>query len=114
MASDFSRKSLPHAGTARTRDRRYGSWRWRNTAKAVIARDRGVCRVVQGCPRKGRIADHIIPVFDGMPDSLFFGLDNLRASCFRHNTDRGIVERMKREGAASSGPTAVVTRDYSR
>jgi hypothetical protein len=56
------------------------------------------------------VADHIVPVWDEMPDDLFFAAANLRASCHRHNTQRGIAARYNRETV----DTAVVTADYSK
>jgi hypothetical protein len=58
------------------------------------------------------MADHIISVYPGMPDALFFGLSNLRAACRFHNSARGVAARLERETATI--PTgAVVTKDYS-
>jgi hypothetical protein len=89
--------SLSSATPSQPRDRRYGSRRWRITAKAVLDRDLHVCRIVKGCPRRAAVADHIIPVYDGMPDALFFDPRNLRAGCRPHNTARGVAARLDRE-----------------
>jgi hypothetical protein len=89
-------------------DRRYGSRRWRQTAKMVLRRDFYVCRIVEGCPIRASVADHVIPTYPGMPDSLFFGLHNLRAGCQGHNKARGFAPEVK-----SAGSSAVVTKDYS-
>jgi 5-methylcytosine-specific restriction endonuclease McrA len=43
------------------------------------------------------VCDHIIPVSPEMPDSLFLDPANLRASCKRHNTARGVAARLERE-----------------
>jgi hypothetical protein len=101
--ADLSPQSVP----ARS-DRRYGSRRWRQTAKAVLRRDLYVCRIVEGCPVRASVADHVIPTYPGMPDSLFFGLGNLRAGCQGHNKARGFAPEVK-----PAGSTAVVTKDYS-
>jgi 5-methylcytosine-specific restriction endonuclease McrA len=96
----------------RTTDRRYGSNRWRKTAKAVLVRDLYVCRIVPGCPVRATVADHIIPAAPEMSDSLFFGMDNLRAGCKDHNILRGKAARLERESAAQA-PTDVERGDYS-
>jgi 5-methylcytosine-specific restriction endonuclease McrA len=67
--------------------------------------------VVAGCSEPANVADHIIPVHPGMPDGLFYGLDNLRAACRDHNLARGFAERLSVE---PSRPSSVVTRDYTR
>jgi hypothetical protein len=95
-------------------DPRYHSRRWQRVAKAVLERDNHHCRIAPGCPERATIADHILPVFKGMTDELFFGMGNLRAACRRHNTARGVAARLEREAAPAEKPTAVVTRDYTR
>jgi hypothetical protein len=98
----------------RTTDPRYGSNRWRKIAKRVLARDGYVCRIVPGCRFPAKMADHIIEVYPGMPDSLFFGMGNLRAGCAYHNTARGIAARLKRESEPEApAPSDVVTEDYT-
>ena len=72
----------------------------------MLNRDAWTCRVVPGCPEPASVADHIIPVHDGMPDALFFALSNLRAACRNHNLARGWTEHLV-------PVTAVVTKDYS-
>jgi hypothetical protein len=42
------------------------------------------------------VADHIIPVDPEMPDWLFFDPNNLRGSCKRHNTARGVAAGLER------------------
>jgi hypothetical protein len=102
-------------------DPRYGSYRWRiRTRLPVLRRDGWRCWV-QGCEAKGDVADHIRPVYPGMPDSEFFDQSRLRASCRAHNIARaytgteheaafGMVDRRRRPAAR----TSVITRDYTR
>ena len=47
----------------------------------------------------GNVADRISAVYDGMPDAEFDFEANLRASCRRHNTARGVAARLERETA---------------
>lgn len=77
------------AHTKKSTDYRYGTHRWKRTRLAVIRRDLGICRIVAGCPTPANVADHITPVYPGMPDSLFFDMRNLRAACRQHNLARG-------------------------
>lgn len=95
------------------RDKRYGSRRWRDTAKAVLARDLYVCRIAPGCSNRATVADHVLEVYPGMPDHLFFGMENLRAGCKDHNILRGKAARLERETAVVEKPTAVVRGDYT-
>jgi 5-methylcytosine-specific restriction endonuclease McrA len=97
----------------KVKDRRYGTQQWRKTAKAVLRRDMGICRVVKGCSEPGTAADHIIPVAPGMPNGLFFGMSNLRASCRTHNLARGFAAQLDAP-ADSTPPTTVIRKDYSR
>jgi hypothetical protein len=76
-------------------DRRYSSPKWKRVRLIVLDRDRH-CYVVN-CPELANVADHILPVYPGMPDSEFYALTNLRASCKRHNTARGVAARLQRE-----------------
>jgi len=60
-------------------DPRYKSHAWRQTRKAVLARDRHECQVkLEGCTKVAKHVDHITPVADG---GSFFLHSNLRASC---------------------------------
>lgn len=84
--------------TAPQRDPRYGKRRWRETS--LIVRNRAGFRCwVPGCERRATVADHIVPVSSGLSDFEFHHLSNLRASCHKHNTVRGMVERFERETA---------------
>lgn len=87
-------------------DRRYHTKRWQRVRLRVLNRDGWTCRVVAGCPMQASVADHVIPVYEGMPDAQFFGPDNLRAACRNHNLARGLTEHLQPTGA-------VVTKDYS-
>jgi hypothetical protein len=73
------------------------------------------------------VADHISPVYPGMPDSEFFSERNLRASCRPHNIARGFAAGLERDLAGAPetvtrprfGParlprTRVITADYTR
>ena len=77
-------------------DKRYGTKHWRETAKLVLVRDLYQCYVTT-CEEHGAMADHINPVYPGMPDSEFFDMGNLRASCKRHNWARGVAARLLRD-----------------
>lgn len=90
-------------------DVRYGSRTWKRQRLRVLNRDNWICRVVPDCTVRASIADHILPVYPGMPDDLFFGLDNLRASCRRHNWARGVAARLDRE----SGGSSALAKDYT-
>lgn len=72
-----------------TRDRRYGSMRWRRLAKSVVAGYFQCWR--PGCFRPATVADHIIAVYPGMPDAEFFSHDNLRPSCDPCNRGRALL-----------------------
>jgi len=98
--------------TTRTSDPRYSARRWSKVAKRILRRDGWVCRIVADCPTPATVADHIIPVFPGMPDSLFFGEDNLRAGCRDHNLARGHAARLEEVRTPES--TSVVRGDYTR
>jgi 5-methylcytosine-specific restriction endonuclease McrA len=59
-------------------DRSYGTQAWRNTAKAAIERDRGICRI---CGRIGaNTAHHIRAKRDGGTDDLS-NLEAVHGSC---------------------------------
>lgn len=102
--------ATPPATGHRT-DPRYKSRRWKKVRIRVLNRDRWTCQVAPGCTIRGNVCDHVIPVYDGMPDALFFGEGNLRAACRGHNIARGLVP----EPAESPDPTpsSVITGDYS-
>jgi hypothetical protein len=74
----------------------------------MVTFDGGAMCWVRDCYRPGDVADHIRPVYPGMPDSEFYDWSNLRPSCRRHNLFKGHAEALARE---TSG---VVTSDYSR
>jgi 5-methylcytosine-specific restriction endonuclease McrA len=90
----------------RTTDRRYHTKRWQRVRLRVLNRDGWICRAAQGCPKPASVADHIIPVYGGMPDDLYFGPGNLRAACRNHHLARGLTEHLHQDAA-------VITRDYS-
>jgi len=91
---------------SRRTDRRYHGSKWRRTAQLVTRNGTAGCWA-PGCYRVGDVADHIRPVYPGMPDSEFYDRSNLRPSCRRHNVFRGFAEALERE---TSG---VVTADYT-
>jgi 5-methylcytosine-specific restriction endonuclease McrA len=97
-----SRFSLPRI----VHDRRYGLKRWQKLRLRILNRDNWVCRIVVGCTTRATIADHIIPVYPGMPDREFFDPNNLRAACRDHNLARAAAAKL--EPAAS-----VETKDYT-
>ncbi len=88
----------------RKMDRRYGSRRWKAVRLRVLHRDLWRC-YVPDCPLPANVADHIDTVYPGMPDAWFFDEANLRASCKRHNTARGVAARLERELNASGWRT---------
>ena len=94
------RSAVADAGQSRptTDKRRYGTQRWRRTRLRVLNRDGWRCYVAS-CMLRGSVCDHIAPVYDGMPDWEFYDESNLRASCQRHNTARGVAARLEREVA---------------
>src|SRR5688500_8239775 len=77
-------------------DKRYTTHLWRKRRITALNHARRTCWV-NGCPEPGNVADHINPVYPGMPDHEFYALSNLRASCKRHNTARGVAARLDRE-----------------
>ena len=79
-----------------TMDKRYGTRRWKRVRLRVLHRDLWTC-FAPTCSVSASVADHIIEVYEGMPDALFFDEWNLRASCRRHNTARGVAARLERE-----------------
>jgi len=79
------------------RDPRYSSRRWQKLRRQILARDLFRCQVAEGCDTPANIADHINPVYVGMPDAEFYDPANLRASCRRHNWARGVAARLERE-----------------
>jgi 5-methylcytosine-specific restriction endonuclease McrA len=85
-------------------DKRYGTRRWKATRLRVLHRDLWSC-FVPGCPVSASVADHIIPVYPEMPDSLFFDEMNLRASCKPHNTARGVAARLERDLSREPPPS---------
>lgn len=84
-------------------DRRYSTKRWRDTRLRVLHRDAYRCWV-QGCPVMANVADHIAPSSLAMPDFEFYSMANLRASCKRHNTARGVAARLDREMREGMAP----------
>jgi len=53
--------------------------------------------VVPGCPKPAQVADHVYPVYAGMPDREFYDERWLRGACYYHNTLRGQQEKAQRE-----------------
>jgi hypothetical protein len=84
------------------RDPRYSLAKWTKLAQYIRRRD-PLCYVVD-CPEPVRAADHIIPASLDMPDWQFFDPSNLRGSCRRHNTARGVAARLERETAQGVRP----------
>src|SRR6188768_1141576 len=83
-------------GSRKPTDPRYGSRRWKATSLRVRRRD-GRCLVVPGCPKPAQVADHVYPVYVGMPDREFYDERHLRGACYYHNTLRGQQEKAERE-----------------
>jgi hypothetical protein len=83
-------------------DRRYSQARWTKLARYIRRRDPR-CYVIN-CPEPVKAADHIIPSSLEMPDWQFFDPMNLRGSCKRHNTARGVAARLEREVASGVAP----------
>jgi 5-methylcytosine-specific restriction endonuclease McrA len=100
--------TLPDSGRRKApkTDKRYGTPRWKRTRLLVLARDLWRCQIAPGCPVTATVADHINPVYEGMPDFEFYGPANLRAACKQHNVRRGVAARLLREmGEPSMDPT---------
>jgi hypothetical protein len=76
--------------------------RWTKLAQYIRKRDPH-CYVIN-CPLPVKAADHIIPATLDMPDWQFFDPSNLRGSCRRHNTARGVAARLEREVAEGVAP----------
>jgi hypothetical protein len=88
-------------------DPRYRVPRWDDPISGVrvrvLARDGNRCWVLS-CENFANVCDHIEPVYEGMPDALFFDMTNLRASCRRHNLVRGYAAKLEREIAGGVRP----------
>lgn len=82
----------PRPGNRQPTDLRYSNRRWRTVRLRVLARDGEACMIEAGCPFRATVADHIVPVYPGMPDSEFYDPTNLRASCRGHNLARPIID----------------------
>ena len=80
----------------RRKDRRYGTRRWRWYSDHVLGKSKHQ-RLPRyecwrpGCHRTATVADHIRPVYPGMPDHEFYSLANLRPSCDPCNRARGLI-----------------------
>jgi hypothetical protein len=66
--------------------------------------------VAASCDQRATVADHIVPSSLDMADFEFYALSNLRASCKRHNTARGVAARLEREVNGNGEPPAVRSR----
>jgi hypothetical protein len=83
-------------------DQRYSRAWWRRVRKRVLVRDGYRCQVEPGCPIPATVADHIVPVYQGMSDAEFHDETNLRAACQMHNQWRAQLERARVGGEAVS------------
>jgi hypothetical protein len=90
------RETEARAVNGRMIDKRYGTRRWKAVRLQVLHRDLWSC-YVGTCEVSASVADHIIPVSPEMPDWMFFDPNNLRGSCKRHNTARGVAARLERD-----------------
>ena len=128
LSIGHARRETSVRGSRRT-DARYHSWRWRKLSARVLKRDGYRCRIVPGCEVRATVADHVDPVYPGMPDAEFFDASRLRAACGPHNLWRGLAARAEaREGGrffkgsetarlrrdSLSPRTSVMTRDYTK
>jgi len=92
-------------------DKRYKTRRWKDTRLRVLRRDGYRCWAMQQqpdgmlipCPQYANVADHITPSSLSMLDHEFYSMGNLRASCRRHNTARGVAARLDRETGQTQG-----------
>ncbi|MCD3219451.1 HNH endonuclease [Mammaliicoccus sciuri] len=64
----------------------YNSKVWKQTRKSIMLRDDGLCQycLAEGIISKAEVVDHFIPMRDDFDKR--FDVDNLVASCIRHNT----------------------------
>ena len=81
------------------RDKRYGTRRWKATRLRVLHRDLWEC-FVPGCGVSASVADHIDPVYPGMPSAWFFDEANLRAICRHHNLRSRAANLVRHRGFA--------------
>jgi 5-methylcytosine-specific restriction endonuclease McrA len=79
-------------------ERRYYTKRWKDTRLIVLRRDAYRCWV-DNCPEYANQCDHIEAASPSLPDTQFYALTNLRASCRKHNTARGISAMLDRDTA---------------
>lgn len=93
---------MPNKASSTRTDPRYRNARWLKVRRFVLSRDLYRCWVAD-CPRQGNVADHIEPVYVGMPDARFYDPANLRASCRLHNVARGFAATLERD-TAGRGP----------
>ena len=125
----YGQRPVPTKGRAgRRTDDRYHTARWRKLSAHVLKRDGYRCRIVVGCDVRATVADHVDPVYAGMPDAAFYDEARLRAGCGPHNLWRGLVARQEAREGRSLGQgqsarlrrdhlsprTSVVTGDYTR
>lgn len=112
-------------------DRRYHTARWRRVREQVLRRDGHRCRIVPGCDLPGNVADHINPVYPGMPDAEFYDPRNLQAACWPHNRGKAFEAAARRRAGQPRAsrpqpgsrtvtadftrrPSGVITADYTR
>ena len=76
-------------------DKRYNSRRWRErTRPRVCVGTCGAARSWRGVRSWGTTSTHINPVYPGMPDHEYYGVDNLRAACRLHNLSRFYADQL--------------------
>lgn len=68
------------------RGRTVNTRRWRRVRLLVLARDGGVCRMVEGCTTPATTVDHVLPLVHG---GAMYDPANLRAACEAHNYGAG-------------------------
>lgn len=76
----------------------YNSKAWREVRHSAAIRDKGLCQycLYEGVLKNYEVVDHYIPIKHDFTKRL--ELDNLVASCIRHNTLKEKDERLLRSG----------------
>lgn len=89
-------------------DRRYRSARWLRVRDRVLNRPYGPTPYCvldpDGPPHLATLADHINPVYPGMPDAEFYDEANLQPACNAHNIAKGMLDKQRARGSEIPPP----------